>query len=267
MLISPAEGITYKEGVYKTACRQILLPARLLPSFVFYRLLLGIVLRSSASAKRSRYGTREWILSSLEVMRALEYVGVTIEITGIDHVRTLQGPCIFASNHMSTLETFLLPGMVGPYRELTFVVKQSLVDVPVIRHVMRSRDPITVGRANPRDDLRAVLEGGRAKLKAGVSIILFPEAYRSPIFDPKRFNSSAVKLARDAQVPVIPIALKTDAWGTGRMVKDFGKIDPSKPVHFAFGSPLWVKDRGTDAHQEVLAFIAAKLTEWSHPIV
>jgi hypothetical protein len=40
---------------------------------------------------------------------------------------------------------------------------KSLVDFLIFKHIMRSRDSITVGRTNPRDDLSAVLEGETEK--------------------------------------------------------------------------------------------------------
>jgi 1-acyl-sn-glycerol-3-phosphate acyltransferase len=164
---------------------------------------------------------------------------------------------------MSALETFILPAIIQPLKDVTFVVKKSLVDYPVFKHVMRSRDPIAVSRENPRDDFKAVMEGGVQRLNAGRSIIVFPQTTRTNVFDPKGFNTIGIKLAHKANVPVVPIALKTDAWGTGKIIKDFGKIDPTKRVYFAFGEPLWIKDRGAEEHNKVIEFISSKLKEWS----
>ncbi len=196
------------------------------------------------------------------MLRALENIGVKFEITGIDHFRELKEPCVFLANHMSTLETFVLPVIIAPIKPVTFVVKQSLVNTPVFRYVMRSRDPVTVGRTNPREDLKAVLDGGSERLHAGISIIIFPQTTRFLDFDPKRFNTIGIKLAKRANVPVVPLALKTDAWGNGRILKDFGKMVPSRKVHFAFGSPLRIKDRGAEEHEKVIEFIAGRIRKW-----
>jgi 1-acyl-sn-glycerol-3-phosphate acyltransferase len=163
---------------------------------------------------------------------------------------------------MSTLETFVLPAIIASLKPVTFVVKEALVDTPIFKYVMRSRDPITVGRANPREDLKAVLEGGTERLNAGISIIIFPQTTRFLDFDPRKFNTIGMKLARRANVPVVPVALKTDAWGNGKILKDFGKMDPSKKVHFSFGEPLVIKDRGTEEQEKVLEFIGSRLKEW-----
>ncbi|HTU03505.1 MAG TPA: lysophospholipid acyltransferase family protein, partial [Candidatus Sulfotelmatobacter sp.] len=129
-------------------------------------------------------------------------------------------------------------------------------------HVMRSRDPIVVGRVNPREDLKAVLEGGAERLARGVSIVVFPQTTRTPVFDPAEFNTIGVKLAKRAGVPVVPLALKTDAWGEGRLIKDLGRIDPSKTVHFAFGAPRCIAGRGSEEHEEIVRYISAHLAAW-----
>jgi 1-acyl-sn-glycerol-3-phosphate acyltransferase len=252
----------FDHNSYKTISRKLSLPARLMPSFTFYIHLLQIVRRASKKAKQNQYGTREWCGSSMETLRALERVGVSIEITGIDHFRALTSPCVFIGNHMSTLETFVLPVIIAPIKDITFVVKQSLIEYPVFKHVMRSRNPITVGRSNAREDLKAVLEGGDERLRAGLSIVIFPQTTRTLVFDKEQFNTIGIKLAKKAGVPVVPLALKTDAWGNGRHLKDFGRINPALTVHFAFGEPLTIGDRGVEEHQRIVDFITGKLREW-----
>ncbi|MBF0505717.1 MAG: 1-acyl-sn-glycerol-3-phosphate acyltransferase [Nitrospirae bacterium] len=256
------EILPFHNGTYKTDPSAASSFARLTPSFSFYRRMAAIVLISSSRAKRGHYGDSGWAESSQDIMKALEHVGVTIEVTGVDHFIDLHVPCVFIGNHMSTLETFVLPGIIEPLKDVTFVVKKSLIDYPVFRYVMRSRDPVVVGRVNPREDLKAVLDGGTERLKTGRSVIIFPQTTRTPVFDPAAFNTIGIKLAKKAGVPVIPIALKTDAWGNGKHLKDFGRIDPSKKVHFAFGEPLSVKGNGAGEHQRIIEFISGKLKEW-----
>jgi len=247
---------------YTTTPRHHSLLIKSLPSLIFYISDLSIVFRASRKAKRGRYDTLEWCKSSMGVLRALEHVGVIVEITGMNSFKEVDGPCVFIGNHMSTLETFVLPTVIAPFKDSTFVVKQSLVEYPVFKYVMRSRNPITVGRSNPRDDLKAVLEGGAERLKSGISVIIFPQTTRTSFFDPEQFNTIGIKLAKKACVPVVPMALKTDAWGNGKLLKDYGRIDPSKKVHFSFGKPLMIKERGVEEHQEVVDFISGKLKGW-----
>ncbi len=218
--------------------------------------------RSSRLAVKGLYDGEQWGSSSLEVLRLLESVGVRFEIDNLDVPYSLSVPCVYIGNHMSTLETMVLPCLLQPARNTTFIVKKSLTTGRVFGPVMRSRDPITVGRTDPREDLKAVLEGGRERLESGTSIMVFPQTTRSSTFDPALFNSIGVKLARRAHVPVVPIALKTDAWGKGSIVKDFGPIWPDKKVHISFGEPLEVCGAGREEHEKVVRYIQEKLAEW-----
>jgi 1-acyl-sn-glycerol-3-phosphate acyltransferase len=161
------------------------------------------------------------------------------------------------------IETAMLPLIIQPIKDVTFVVKQSLLEYPVFRHIMRSREPIAVKRENPREDLKAVLNGGIERLRAGISIVIFPQARRSETFDPAHFNTIGMKLAQKVGAPVIPVALMTNALHNGKYLKDFGKIDPSRIVHFAFGAPFTFQGRGQQEHQQIIDFVQSKLRQWA----
>jgi 1-acyl-sn-glycerol-3-phosphate acyltransferase len=236
--------------------------ARALPSLMFYQRMVRSVLWSARRAKRGTYDDRAWEDSSFAILDALERVGVRFAIEGMRHITAFEGPAVFAGNHMSTLETFVLPILISPVKSVTFVIKPSLIEYPVFKHVMRSRDPIVVSRDNPRQDLVTVLEEGKRRLLSGRSIILFPQTTRSTAFDPAQFNTLGVKLARSAGVPVVPFALDTRAWGNGRQLKDYGPIRPDLPVHIAFDAPLRIEGAGRAEHDTMVQFIEGALRAW-----
>lgn len=254
--------VTCTDGVYRTALRRISLFDRAFPSLAHYRRFLGIVYKASRQAKRGEYDDAAWSDSSLDVLCSLEAAGMRLKVTGFDHVKQLGTPYVLIGNHMSVMETMVLPGLLRPIRPVTFVVKESLLTTPVFGYVMRSRDPIAVGRSSPREDLKAVLEGGVDRLKRGISIIVFPQTTRTHSFDPEQFSTIGVKLARKAGVPIVPAALLTDAWENGKRIKDFGKLDPSKEVRIELAEPMHVQGRGTEEHEKIIQFINEKLTDW-----
>jgi len=232
------------------------------PTPMFYRKMLLIVWKSWRLAKRNAYTGDQWVQSSLGMLKGLESVGVRFDIENISSHRHLKTACVFVGNHMSILETFVMPCLIQPFREVTFVVKKSLINYPLFGPVLQSRDPVVVGRINPREDLKTVLEDGQARLSKNISIILFPQTTRSVEFDSHKFNTLGVKLAKRANVPVIPVALKSDAWGIGHRLKDFGKINPQKPVYICFGDPMHVQGSGKEEHRHIVEFISGKLKGW-----
>lgn len=233
------------------------------PGLYFYsRLLAGPLRWLCARAAKNQCDDIAWSNSSCWFADILEDTGCTMDISGMLEIDAVDGPCVFVANHMSTLETFVLPGIIRPRRPVTFVVKESLTTMPFFGPVMRSRNPVVVGRANPREDLAAVLEGGTERLQKGISIIVFPQSTRSLYFSSEHFNSIGVKLARRAKVPVIPLALKTDAWGQGKKIKEAGKIRPDLPVRFKFSKALQISGNGREEHAEICRFIEGTLSHW-----
>jgi 1-acyl-sn-glycerol-3-phosphate acyltransferase len=250
------------KSAYQTGGRPASWLGRCCPTAVFYSKILGIVYRAAKLAKKGLYDNQRWIESSITTVRSLEFVGGRFDLQGLDVIMPLQSACVFIGNHMSILETFVLPCLIQPHRDVTFVVKESLITYPLFGQVMRNRQPVVVGRDNPREDLKTVLEEGQKRLEANISIIIFPQTTRSVEFDSKKFNTLGVKLAKRCNVPVIPFALKTDAWGLGRRLKDFGPIRPEKTVHIHFGEPMQVKGSGKEAHNVIVEFIETKLAAW-----
>lgn len=239
--------------------------ARLWPTLSFYIDTLFEVRKTNILAKAGKLDMEILQRKFMQIMQAIEDTGGRMEITGFEHILSLQGPCVFVGNHMSTLETFILPGIIGPFHPLTFVVKESLTTYPFFGAIMLYTKPITVSRKNPRADLKTVLDEGLQNIENGRSVIVFPQSTRTTLFDPEQFNTIGIKLAKRAGVPVVPLALKTDFWRTGKIIRDLGRIVPSRTVHFAFGPPMEVEGRGTEVHQYVLDFIRDHLEKWSTP--
>ena len=257
----PLEKLTQLDN-YATPPESSTLFSRLLPSFAHYTRQLLIVIKAGLLAGRGAYTSEEWIGSSRATVRSLEQTGTRFFVDGLEHIRALKEPAVFIGNHMSTLETFVLPCIVEPFRPVTFVTKASLLKYPFFGKVLASRQPIVVGRVNPRDDLTTMLREGEKRLAQGVSVIVFPQSTRSFCFDLTAFNSIGVKLARRTGAPIIPVAVKTDVWSMGRFLKDIGPIIPSRDVHFKFGPPIRVEGNGKAEHDQVCAFISASLKEW-----
>lgn len=223
---------------------------------------LYIVLKTRRQAIRKVYDDKAWADSSFYILQFIERTGGKFNITGMENIKKPEGPVLFIGNHMSTLETMVLPSIISPHRRVTFVVKESLVKHPLFGDVMRSRDPIVVGRTDPRKDLEAVMDGGMRLLSEGISIIIFPQSTRSIVFKPEEFNSLGVKLAKKAGVRIVPFALKTDFWGNGKMIREIGPLDHTKEIHFRFGEPFSVTGSGRDDNQKIIDFIQTALREW-----
>ena len=224
---------------------------------------IAIVIRARILVDRNRFDEAWYVKTNLAIFRLIEGCNGRFHISGLEHLRNCTGPVVIVSNHMSNIETNALGCIIWPYRKLTYVAKASLLKFPIFGRVLAWLNPIVVGRANPREDLQTVLEEGCQRLQNGISVILFPQSTRSLTFDPEKFNSLGIKLARRANVPILPMALKTDFWANGRSFwRDFGPLQRHQPIHIAFGHPLHLEGNGKHTHEHIINFIQTHLNQW-----
>ena len=238
----------------------------LVRDWIYHWQLLHIMYVGGAQARTGVWDRTFWGMISQHVLHATERAGGRVHISGLDHVKAVEGPCVLIANHMSLLETFALPSMLLPYTNVTYVLKESLLKVPYFGDLLRIIKSIAVGRSDPRADLKAVMTEGQARLEEGISVIIFPQSTRSTVFRPSEFNTLGVKLAARAGVPVVPLALRTDFLSQGRMLKDFGPVHRERPVHFAYGPPVEVTGKGKEAHDHVIQHVRDHLESWGVPV-
>ncbi len=228
----------------------------------YHRRVFGVIFKGGRMARRGEWNRDSWQDLSLDMWRRVEGCGGRLSASGCEHLAALRSPAVIVANHMSLLETFTIPAVVLPFQHMTFVVKESLMKVPLFRDVMAGVRPISVKRENPREDFKTLMDEGPAVLAAGRSIVVFPQSTRSTVFKPADFNTIGAKLAKKAGVPLVPLALKTDLHGLGKWIRDFGPVDRDKTVHFAFGEPIEVEGNGRQAHEANVDFIAKTFAGW-----
>jgi 1-acyl-sn-glycerol-3-phosphate acyltransferase len=237
---------------------------RLLPwnRFQFYLRTIPALLKGRRQAVRGEFDDAAFAARAEDILLAVEACGGKVHVTGIEHIAETPGSMVFVGNHMSMLETFLLPAAILPYKTAGFVLKASLGKNWLMGPVVEAQQAIKVGRENPREDLAAVLQEGADRLERGRSVIIFPQGTRSHDFPVNRFNTLGAKLARRANVPMIPFALKTDFLENGRWLKDLGPVFPERDVRMSFGAPIMDVTNQREAHEQCLDFVRSTLAQW-----
>jgi 1-acyl-sn-glycerol-3-phosphate acyltransferase len=249
---------------YQSPSRRKLPPRyfRIWLTCIYYLRIVVIFIHASILARWDKLDNERWACFSHRILKTVESVGGGVHISGLESVARCQGPLVYISNHMSLLETLLMPGVALAFNKVTFVIKEELRHYPVVGRVMRALKLIAVSRKNPREDLKVVLREGHKFIANGGSIVIFPQATRSVEFDPQAFNTLGVKLASRAGVPVIPVAIKTDFQSNGKFIKDMGQVYPEKALYFKFGKPIAVEGKGRQAHRQVIDFISRNIIAW-----
>ncbi len=160
-------------------------------------------------------------------------LGLRFEMVGTEHVPSTGG-ALLAFNHVSYID-FILGGLAAQPsgRLVRFMAKREVFDHPVGGPVMRSMHHISVDRA----DGGASMEEALRYLQAGEVVGIFPEATISRSFEVKELKSGATRIAAEAGVPLIPVAL----WGTQRlMTKDHPRdFSRGKTIGIRVGEPMF----------------------------
>jgi 1-acyl-sn-glycerol-3-phosphate acyltransferase len=254
----PGDEYITPQGIRRALSEYVLLGSR----WGVYLHFFMTMFRSRALALAGGYNTEAWAASSREIITNLERCKARLHIRGMEGVRAAHGPVVFVSNHMSTMETLALPGLIVPMKPVTFVVKEKLMHGFFWGPIMRARTPIAVSRTDPRADLEVVLREGVSRLAAGISVVIFPQGTRKDVFIRSELNSLGVKLAARAGVSVIPVAVKTDYWGSSGMFRGFGPVHRDREIHIEFGPTIPVTGRGKAEHEQCLDFIESHLRSW-----
>jgi 1-acyl-sn-glycerol-3-phosphate acyltransferase len=147
--------------------------------------------------------------------RFLRIVGVLITKTfppwrlKVEGTLPEHGPFVVVANHQSMLDILLLSRMP---REMKWVAKEELFKIPWIGWMLRMTGDIAVRRGDPESGGEALAKAKRY-LARGMSVMMFPEGTRSTKGTMLPFKSGAFRLAIEAGVPVLPIAVSGTAHG------------------------------------------------------
>jgi 1-acyl-sn-glycerol-3-phosphate acyltransferase len=114
-----------------------------------------------------------------------------------------RGAAVIVANHLSLVDIVVLYGLYRPFK---WVSKSSIFKVPFLgwNMALNGYVPVTRGAA---DSVRRMLARCRELLGEGSPLLMFPEGTRSASGELQPFKDGAFRLAIEAGVPVIPVAL------------------------------------------------------------
>jgi 1-acyl-sn-glycerol-3-phosphate acyltransferase len=166
-------------------------------------------------------------------------------VRGLEHLRHLDGPVIFAANHASHADTPLLLSCL-PLRFRHRTVVAAAADYFFDRRwkadafsFLLGAIPIERTKVNRRSaDLAAEL------LADDWNLVIFPEGGRSPDGWAQEFRGGAAYLASRTGRPVVPVHLD----GTRHILPKGGGTVRRTRTTVTFGTPLWPAD-GEDARR------------------
>ena len=141
-----------------------------------------------------------------------------------------KGAHVVVANHQSFLDIFVLSNLP---REMKWLAKKELFRIPWIGWAFAMVGDIAVDRGDTASALEAMAKA-RDYLDHGMNVMIFPEGTRSRDGKLLPFKAGAFKLAVDAQVPILPIAVSGTAQG---MPKGSPWVRPTK-IHVQILEPV-----------------------------
>jgi len=173
-----------------------------------------------------------------------------LSVRGLEHVRGLHGPVIFAANHLSHMDTPVIlaalpravrrrmaPAMAKEFFKAHFFPsgfgwrqRSTSSALYYLAALAFHAFPLPQREAGARDTLKYI--GGLAS--AGYSILIFPEGQRSETGSLKPFRPGVGMMASRLNLPVVPVLLE----GVDAVLHPSWRMARPGPVRVTFGAPV-----------------------------
>jgi 1-acyl-sn-glycerol-3-phosphate acyltransferase len=186
---------------------------------------------------------RNWGLFHTWLAKAVCGLGYVVE--GRENLP--KGPFVSLWKHSSTWDT-LAQMFVVP--TAAWLLKREVTWIPVVGWAVSTYKPIAINRRAGHSAVNQVVKQGKERLAAGMGVIVYPEGTRVAAGQTRKYGVSGALLAKEAGVPVVPIAHNSAyLWPRRSPLKRKGTI------YVVIGKPI--DPAGLDARE-----INARAQEW-----
>ncbi|MEM1056291.1 MAG: lysophospholipid acyltransferase family protein [Bacteroidota bacterium] len=137
---------------------------------------------------------------------------------------------VYVSNHQAAMDIPVLT--IGLQQPFVFLARSELRRVPFVGGILHGSRCVLMDRSSGEGVARA-MEESKERLQSGESVLFFPEGTRG-YEQMKPFRRGAFRLAMDAGVPVVPVAID----GSHRILNERQKVAAPGRVHVRVGAPM-----------------------------
>ena len=129
---------------------------------------------------------------------------IKVTVNGLANIDPTQS-YVYMSNHQSNFDIPVLLACLPV--QFRWLAKAELFKIPIFGRAMRGAGYVEIDRFNQQSAFKSINEAA-AKMKNGVSVMIFPEGTRSRDGKIKSFKKGGFVMAVDAGVPIVPIILR-----------------------------------------------------------
>lgn len=178
--------------------------------FIWFVLSLIIstpfILRVKYLIKKNRIEESEALIykcTNLWAKSLLKVAGVKVNVHGVENIPK-DKTVLFVGNHQGNFDIPIyitqIPKVIG------FISKIEVEKIPIVRTWMNFLHCVFMDRSNLRKSGEAIIKGIK-NLRAGNSIVIFPEGTRSKGGPMKEFKAGSFKLATKSKCPIVPVTM------------------------------------------------------------
>ncbi len=178
--------------------------------------------------------------------------GVRLKVEGVEHLPSSGRPVIFVGNHQGNFDIHsLFAGLPVQFR---WMAKEELFRIPLFGLAMRRSGYIPIDRRDRRKAMRSIGIAAE-KIRAGTSVVVFPEGTRSEDGRLQEFKKGGFLIALKAQVPIVPVAIS----GSRQvMAKEELMIHPGT-IRLQILPPIEITDLNSKNIDELMNRVRSKL--------
>lgn len=133
------------------------------------------------------------------------------DVIGIENIDPTQS-YVIVINHTSMMDIMSIYPIPLVFK---WVSKREVYKIPMVGRLLFMHGDIVINRASTKEAMQLVHTRGMEWLKKGASVSIFPEGTRSKDGEIHNFKAGAFILAKEAEVPILPVVLD----GTNRMIR------------------------------------------------
>ncbi|MEO8336698.1 MAG: lysophospholipid acyltransferase family protein [bacterium] len=200
---------------------------------------------------QGRHRVQQWCMRTWA--KSLVWAGgVKVVVHGDEHIDAVRGT-VYASNHLSWFDIFAVASVLPRY---TFVAKAELRKIWMFGWGAEGAGVVFMARENRKsafDTYAAVAQ----KVKAGLSVIVYPEGTRGNDYRLRPFKKGPFVLAIQAGAPVVPIVV----YGTREvMSKTAWRVRPGV-VHVHLLAPVATTGYDYDHRHDLMHEVWRRMAE------
>lgn len=185
--------------------------------------------------KHSVRKSREEIYKQIRFFanRMIKAASMDLRVMGRENLPK-EGPVVYMANHKGIFDIVVLVSTIED--PCIYIAKKEVSKMMLINRWFDALGAIYIDREDKRETVEKVIQGIN-EIKAGQSIVVFPEGTRVPGDEIKEFKGGCFKLATKTGVPIVPIAIHN----THKVFEEKKGIQKTT-VTLNIGKPIEVKN-------------------------